>query len=259
MRKLSILLCLVLTLCLSITAMAAPNRVVDEAQLLTAAQVSALEETAASLRSEYDIDVVILTVDSLGFKSATEYADDYFDQNNYGVGSRRSGVLFLLSMEDRDWAISTCGNAIKALTDYGQEQLFESISDELAQNDYYGALSHYISELDRYFEAYAAGNPIDRQVSRSLLPFVLAGVVLGLIVAAVVVWAMQRSLNTARAQSSAWDYVTPGSFDLKGQQDIYLYSTTTRVRRPEPESSSGGSSTHHSSSGTTHGGSSGKF
>lgn len=256
MKKLSVLLCLILTL--SISAFAASPKIVDDADLLTASQEATLETRAEALASEYGIDVVIVTVDSLGYKTATEFADDYFDNNGYGVGPRYSGVLFLLSMEDRDWAISTHGNAISALTDYGLDQLFGSISGELEENNYYTALSDYLTELDVYFEAYANGTPIDREASLAdVLPFLLGGLVLGLIAAAATIYVMKRGMNTARAQNSAQSYVTPGTFEMGVQRDIFLYSHTSRVRRSE--SDSGGSSTHRSSSGRSHGGRSGKF
>lgn len=258
MKKISILLCLLMILAICTPAYAASPKIVDKADLLTDSQEAVLASKAEALTDEYAMDVVILTVDSLGYKSATAYADDYFDYNGYGIGPRKSGVLFLISMENRDWAISTCGDAIDALTDYGLDKLFETISDDLSDNDFYSAFSTYLTELDTYFEAYEEGSPIDKEVTPlDMIPVVLISLVLGLIVAAIVIWFMTRSMNTARAQRSAQSYVTPGSFDLRNRQDIYLYSHTSRVRRAE--SSSGGSSIHRSSSGRSHGGRSGKF
>ena len=258
MKRISVLLSVLLILSVCIPAFAASPQIVDGADLLTASQEVELETRAEALINEYGMDVVILTVDSLGYKSATAYADDYFDYNGYGIGPRKSGVLFLISMEDRDWAISTCGDAIDALTDYGLDQLFDSVADDLADDDFYSAFSVYLTELDVYFKAYEAGTPIDKEITvLDIIPVILISLVLGLIVAAIIIWCMTRSMNTARAQSGAQSYVTPGSFDLTNQQDIYLYSHTYRVRRAE--SSSGGSSTHRSSSGRSHGGRSGKF
>ena len=57
-------------------------------------------------------DVIVVTVASLDGKTAESYADDYFDFNGYGLGQDRDGILLLLSMEDRDWAISTHGFAL---------------------------------------------------------------------------------------------------------------------------------------------------
>jgi uncharacterized protein len=104
---------------------------------------------AVALVSKYDMDVVILVEDSIGLNDVTDYADDYFDFNGYGVGSKHSGVLLLLDMDEREWAISTCGDAIDALTDYGQEQIMDEVLEYLGDDEYYNGFHTYLELLDR--------------------------------------------------------------------------------------------------------------
>lgn len=258
----TILICFIILLSMSIPAMAAGGypKIVDEADLLTSSEEVRLEQKAEELAEKYGIDVVILTVDSLHGKDITAYADDFFNYNGYGIGSDYSGVLFMLSMEYRDWAISTCGKAIDALTDYGQEKLFDEISGGLADDRYYDAFDSYLEELDYYFQCYEDGSPIDAPVSLfNILTKVLFGLAIGVIVAFLIVTVMSRGMVTARAQKGAQSYVTPGSYDLYVMNDLFLYSHTTKVKKAESNSGSGGSSTHRSSSGRSHGGSRGKF
>lgn len=275
---------LVLVLLLSLPVHAAQPKVIDQAGLLTDTQAAELEESAQALAERYQMDVVILTVDSLGRKSAEAFADDYFDENGYGIGSSHSGILFLLSMEDRDWAISTCGNAIQAVTDYGVESIFSSIASYLSDDRYYEAFCRYLRELDRYFAAYESGSPIhgstwdyngpgsyepasSDQDEKLTLPRILLRLVIALAIgagiAALVLWSMKKQMNTATRQSGASNYISPGSYQLYRNQDRFLYSTTSRVRRAENSGSSSGgrsgSSTHRSSSGRSHGGGHGKF
>ena len=73
--------------------------IADKAGLLTPEEITSLEEKAAELASEYNMDPVILTVDSLYGSSAQDYADDYYDSHGY----REDGVLFLLAMAEREW------------------------------------------------------------------------------------------------------------------------------------------------------------
>ena len=54
-------------------------KIMDEAGLLTEEERAELEERAQSIANAYGMDVVIVTNDSLDGKTATEYADDYFD------------------------------------------------------------------------------------------------------------------------------------------------------------------------------------
>lgn len=245
---------LLFALVIPVSAAEGTPKIVDKANLLSTSQQIELELMAQELVDRYEIDVVILTVDSLSGKDITKYADDYFDRNGYGVGKNHSGVLFMLSMENRDWAISTCGDAIEALTDYGQEQLMDKVLPQLGDDDYYEAFHTYLTELDVYFEAYENGEPISKE--RNVVLHILISLGIGLIVATITICIMRSGMKTTRPQRGAASYVRSGSYHLHNQKDMFLYSRTSKTRRAE---SSSGSSTHRSSSGRRHGGSRGKF
>ena len=266
--------------------LATEQKIVDEADILTEYEENGLQQHAQQLADTYQIDVVILTVWGLGGKTVEAYADDYFDYNGYGIGYDHSGVLLMLSMEDRQWAISTCGDAIYALTDYGQQAIFSQIAGYLAEDEYYDAFDTYLDELEVYFEAFAGGNPIDGwggyydgpgtfipgtrddvvYYQEGLTPTkiivrLLTALVIGAAVAGIVVLIMGHGMNTARAQRGALSYLKNGSYELSAQRDMYLYSRVNKIRRQSDSSSSrgGGSSSHRSSSGRSHGGSHGRF
>ena len=79
--------------------------------------------------------------------------------------------------------------------------------------------------------------------------------IIGLIVAFIATGVMKGKLKTVRRKASASDYLKPGSLQLNGQSDVFLYSNVVRTAKPKDTGSSGGgSSTHTSSSGRTHGG-----
>ena len=156
-KLICLILCLLLLPSLFLSVGAAEQYVIDNADLMSSSEEAALEEKAQALRQEYGMDVVILTVDSLDGKRPQDYADDYYDYNGYAA----DGVLFLLSMEERDWYISTKGNAIYALTDYGIQQVGESALPYLKNGDYYGAFDAFLAALPTYFSAYSDGSPID--------------------------------------------------------------------------------------------------
>ena len=128
--------CLII-LMLSPAALAASDAIVDEADLLTQEQEDDLAGLALSIRNTYNMDVVVVVVSSLDGKTSQEYADDYYDYNGYGIGDDCSGVLFLLAINDRDYAISTCGEAIDALSDDDIDYLLDCVFDDLRNGDYY--------------------------------------------------------------------------------------------------------------------------
>ena len=248
------------------------TRIVDEAGLLTDSEISALETKAQSLMEQYGMDVVVLTVDALEGTRAQDVADDFYDHNGYGD----DGVLFLLAMEEREWYISTAGNGIYALTDYGIQQVGFVMIPYLSEGDYYGAFDVYYDELPMYFDALEKGAPIDGYADYSedyyhgdqeevvyyeeeFSPSLLLSLVIGLVVAGISLLIMRASMNTKRQQHSAGEYVKAGSYQLHRQQDLFLYSNVSKVRRQQSSSSGGGSSVHSSSGGRSHGGGGGRF
>ena len=279
---LSGILCFIWMLTLSVSAYAAQEipMVMDHAELLSQDEAALLENRAGDLGEEYHTHVVIVTVDSLDGKSAQAYADDYFDQNGYGYGIDKNGILFLLAMEEREWYISTSGDTIFAVTDYGVQQLGNAALDGgLSSGDYYEAFDAYLNTLEYYLSADQAGSPMDGYADYSgdyyhgdreevVYPQKkrvnwLLSVGLGLAAAGITVLLMITSMNTRRRQFGATSYIQDGSFRLSTMQDLFLYSSVSKIRRPEntggSRHSGGGSSVHHSSSGRSHGGGGGKF
>ena len=127
MKRLTALLAVLLIFLIPAANAAEPDRVNDMAGLLTDSQEERLRGQIEDIAQEYQFDAVIVTVDSLDGKSAEAYADDYFDYNGYGYGTDADGILMLVSMEYRDWAISTCGRGLEVFTDYGLDYMLSLI------------------------------------------------------------------------------------------------------------------------------------
>lgn len=286
MKKItSLFLCLILVAALAVPVLAAGPKIVDRADLLTQDQKASLEAKAQAIADQYGMDVVIVTVYDTEGTDVTTYADDYYDENGYGIGPDYSGVLFLLSMEDRRWAISTCGDAIYALTDYGIEELFGYIRSDLGSNRFYEAFDTYLDRLPEFFQAYKDGSPIDGRPNQGgdgpgyidpadrdnvvyydpepgamdYIRIVAVALLIGAAVGGIAILIMRSQMNTARAQRTAGSYLVSGSYQLRRAQDIFLYSRVTKTPRPKSNSGGGGSSTHSSSMGRSHGGRSGGF
>lgn len=252
------LLCLCLTVSIPAFAAGSAPLLVDNADCLTDSE----EETVRSLLSEisarWDMDVVVLTVPRLDGRSAEAYADDYYDYNGYD----EDGVLLLVAVESRDWAISTTGYGIKAVTDYGLEYMAENVTPFLSRGYYETAFTNFANICDNFISQAKDGKPYDvPKEKRNEKETLLVSLPFGLFGAWGVTGRMKKKLRSVQTQSAAADYVLPGSMNVTRQgKEILLHTAVTHVSKSEGKSgSSGGSTTHTSSSGQTHGGSSGKF
>ncbi|MBR4905714.1 MAG: TPM domain-containing protein [Clostridia bacterium] len=144
---------------------------VDKERLVSDSQAETLSKRLKEIGSAYKCDVVIVTVPTLGSKTAEEYADDYFDYNGYGYGATPNaqgttvdgdGILLLLSMEARDYWISTSGYGITAFTDYGiQMYLKDQFLPYLQRDDYAGGFDAFADACEYLLKTARAGVPYD--------------------------------------------------------------------------------------------------
>ncbi len=242
MKRILTALFLLVILAIPVSAEQVPAYVFDHAMLMTQGEQMDLDFTLQDLRDTYGLNMAILTANTLYGKSPQQYADDYYDQI-FGVDT--DGILFLLSMEDRDWYISTSGKAMELLTDGETYDSVEDIIGHFSDGDYYDG-----------FRAWAAGLPwyLENEEPEPSPSFLLA-LAIGAGVAGITVFAMYSAMNTKRAQHSASHYLTEGSYHLRTCQDFFLYRRVTKTAKPKENSSgrSGGGG------GRSHGGGGGKF
>lgn len=276
MKKKLFALLLVLVLCLAAAVpVLADNegfadeyyRVQDMAALLNGSEEEALNEKLDEISLRQNMDIIVATTEDLNGYSVREYADMLYEQCLFGYGSDKDGLILLISMEDHDWCISTCGYGITAFTDAGIEYIGEQITPELSEGNYVAAFSSYAELCDDLITQARAGNPygVDdgdgdsaEPASQSLsLVWIPVALVIGFIIAKIIVGNMKSALKTVKMQTAANSYVKSGSMNITENRDMFLYHTVTKTAKSK--SSSSGSSTHSSSSGTTHGGGSGKF
>ena len=256
MKKLTsifLAICLLSVLCLPANATAA--RLTDEADLLTSSEAAALEAKLDEISTRQGVDIVIVTVESTEGEEPRDFADDWFDYNDYGL----DGILLLVSMEDSDWYVSTSGYGITAITDAGLEYISDRFVPHLSDGEYMKAIETFADLCDSFITQAKTGDPYDsHNLPKEPFNVVLNLLIclgIGLVVALIVTGKMRSDLVTVRQQVKADNYVIPGSLQLTNSRDLFLYSQVTKTERPK----SGGSSTHTSSSGRTHGGGGGKF
>ncbi len=236
-------LTLVLSLSLQLFAFASPNTgdfVVDEADLLTEAQESELQDVLTKLMKKHKMHFVIVTVDSLGGVSAYSYADSYYHNSDYGYGDDDSGILLLLSMQYRDYYIYTYGEAEDKFGDSELTDLEDAMLPYFADNEFYDGFVAYADACDAALSFDWFGN-------------IVIAAVIGLVTALIIVFSMRSQLKTVRPQKGASSYVRQGSFVLTKDLDLFLYRNITRTRRAESSSGS------RSSGGSRGGGRGGKF
>lgn len=243
----------VFPICHAVNASSTQSRLVDKANLLTAAEETEILSRLNEISERQELDIVIVTVNSLNGKSPRDYADDYYDNYGYGFGLKKDGILLLVAMSTRDLYISTSGYGMKAFTDVGIEYIEDSIAPSLADEEYAFAFKEYARICDDFITRAKNGTSYGRG-NYNITQFLWISLAIGLVVALIATGIMRRQLKSVRFKTGASDYMKKDSFVITKSNDIYLYKTVTRRARPKDD---GGS--HRSSSGRSHGGGGRKF
>lgn len=127
----AVLLCVVVSVpAFADTAEDYTPHLIDNADLLTGEEESNLLAKLDEISDRLSVDVAVVTEDSIGDKTPREYADDFYDYNSYKYNP--DGVLLLISMEERDWYITTTGSAITAITDARRGNMEDAFLSDLS-------------------------------------------------------------------------------------------------------------------------------
>lgn len=153
MKKLLAML-LVLALLLP-AALAEGSRVHDDAQLFTSEEIQTMDSLIEHIRQCYQMDVGVLTTRDTPVttedSALVDYADRYYEDNGYGLGDDRSGMLVMIDMNNSYVYISTAGSAIDCLTDARIDAIMDMIFDCMGEGFGKGVLAGlYTASI--YFE-----------------------------------------------------------------------------------------------------------
>ncbi len=301
-KLLSLVFCTLIIISFSVTAFAYDYSgngrtalINDFADLISQDDANTLNNKLEQLSELYSCEVAILTVNSTDGKDITEFADDYYDYNGFGYGDNDDGIMLVVDMGGREFAITTHGTAIDIFTDYNLSQVENAFVGELSAGNYTNAFIAFYESCEKIFIDYEyyqnnydggyvyfpdddgvtsddyydnndnSGNGIAEIFS---LKWIIISVVTGIIIAVIYTSVLQSQLKTVKSKPSASDYVVPGSVQITQQRDVFMYRDVKKTPKPKNNTSTGrsggssfggSSSTHRSSSGRTHGGSRGSF
>ena len=258
-RLASLALLLILCLLLALPALADSARelplVCDASGILTEEQAEELNTRAEAYSRQYSCDIIVVVVDDTDFYDVETFTEGVYNKYNFGWGPERSGVILLLSMEERDYDLAAYGFGNTAFTDFGKDQLMKEVKPYLRKNDWYGGFSKYLDLCADYLRRARDGKPVDRGLFRLSAPVVIWSLVAGAIFALIVTAVLKARMKSAVLQTRADDYLS-GDLQLEYADDRFLRKDVVRVRRNEGSGGGRGGTSIRSSGFSHH---SGKF
>jgi len=233
------------------------TRIIDNAGLLNQQEKTNLMGLIASAALNYNFDLVIVTEKNISASSPMKYADDFFDNNGYGLGQDRDGCLFLLVTDSRDYWFSTSGSGIRILNSAAGDKLENSVVKSLEEGNLYEAFNAFLLDWENFLDLDAKGMSYNFFQQWNIVLVSIAWVI-AFIIGLIIVQIWKSGMNSALAQTQAAAYVVPGSLEFNEKKDSFLFSTVTKTKL-ENQTSSSGQRVHTGSSGMGHGGRGGKY
>lgn len=204
----------------------------DGADLFNDTQEQQLLTKINEIITTHQVDMVIATIESCGDQSIDSYIGQFYDQNGYGIGENKDGVLFLISMGEREFRILSNGLGADAISSSDINSITEMITPDLAAGNYANALASFLDECEYQINGEINGFPF---------PFATNGLmslVAGFAAAFFTTSSMKGELKSVEKQKQAKDYMKKGSMQLTNANEFFLYHTISRQKKASSSSSS---------------------
>ena len=131
-------------------------QVIDNANLFNPNEVTQMIDTIGRIELNHQVDIVVLTTNDVPTDYSEEmwrvrnYADDYYDNGNYGMGTDNSGILILLDMHNRVMWLSTGGVMIEYINDSREERILDDAYAYLSYGSYGSAINAALDRVEYY-------------------------------------------------------------------------------------------------------------
>lgn len=235
----------------------------DEYGLFDSEETRELESITQDAAARSNVGVYLLTVRDIGENSVRAFAKEYYQSHDLGLTDKKSGILFLVAVQSRDYVTITYGEGVTAFTDYRISRMEDEVVSYLRDDEWADAAKSYVSlaadTLSFYVEQ---GEPLDRnndpnEAAVNMALKVLAVLVVPALIAGVVCRNDYNRMKTAHERTEADSYLRADSFHLLAENDEFMRSTVVPIVHPERNSEGlggGGSWTDSSGFGGSRGG-----
>ena len=209
----------------------ATEKIYDFADLFTDDEEVELYNKIKTFIENTNIDMVIVTINENNKYSSMDYADDFYDYNDFGIGDNNNGILFLIDMHYRKMWISTTGDAIK---------IYNSKIDSILDKCYtYISDKNYNKTALTFIES--TQNAYDSHTRNKWITGVILVLSVSLLIPTIFCLVIKLKHKKVKLAKDANLYLIKSSIKTTDSYDRFSHSHTSRTRKSSSSSSGGGS------------------
>jgi len=225
------------------------NYVYDHAHLLSDTNKKDLEDTIKQIQDKYQVDVILLTIEESLSESTTTYMENFIDEGcDLGFFKEDNVILFINTQQgDRRVEIQGYGTMEDIITYSRIDRILDDVQPLLSDGKYQEAITQFTEHVSYYLK-----HPNTSLSKNSLFFQFWFQLLISLAIGAITVGIMAFH-SSGRVTTNARTYLDSSKSRLVDNRDIYLRTTTTRVRKPQNNGGSKGTG-GRSSGGRSHSG-----
>ncbi|MBR1660056.1 MAG: TPM domain-containing protein, partial [Oscillospiraceae bacterium] len=228
MKMRNCLLCLLAALLLFAAAVPAFAEdglyIYDTVNLISVDEAMQLQNRAAQISERYQCGVYIVVVDNYSRYGGDvlSAAENIYRDNNFGRYRDSSGVLLLLSMNDRDYAVYHLGFGTYAANRWGESRMDSEMLEHFRANHWLDGCTAFLDTCDRMLaDAENSYDPADYNLDgtpvhrRPPIVFcILVGLVVGLLVGLFAGNVSKAKMRSVHAATTAANYTAAEGLSL---------------------------------------------
>lgn len=230
--------------------------IIDLSELISSDVEASMQEIIDQVRSDYNFNISIITVEDFGdFLSTRTYTDAAYE-HMYG---QEDGVILMLCLNSRDWYISTEAYGDTAINDYCLDVMEEKVITSFSSANYDKGFYDFVSYSADFVEEAKTNTPYtynnEYLTTGDFLKTTLIVIVASSFIGLAYILMLSKQMKNIRAVDTAGNYILKDTFHLESSSDKFLYSHVSKTVKPKNTSSGGG----RGSGGGSSGGRGGKF
>lgn len=294
----------VFAICLILIAMALPfaasayaatSNVFDYSGTLSSSELYDVDSYLATTSQQLGFDIVVLIIEE-GYDSdeLMSAAEDFYDYNGFGYNNTRDGVVLAVDMESSNMLLVSTGYGIEAITEYGEEVIYDYIMNDMSNGDFPKAFNKFADVVYDFVKLARNNDPVDwdtpgypsypwyegtapspnggnggsgMDTAEAAAASGAGAIAVGAAAGAISSGRKKSRLKTVHAKTQANSYERAGSMVLSDRRERFLYSNVVATPRAQMNNGGGpvnrghgqgprtsGTIVHRGSSGTMHGG-----
>lgn len=206
-------------------AVDAIEKIYDFANLFNAEEEAQLYQRILQVVDNYGVDFVVVTTKENEFSGSAAYADSFYRYNNFGKGTGKAAIVFLIDMKYKGIYFYP-STALESLYNGKINGILTSVITDFKNKDYYQGTLNVITEAEQYLTELAP-QTVKNEKKLSKAPWASLFLLSAIITAVTIGILIKKNKMVGKANSSS-EFLVKDNSDIKIVSDTFMGSNITK-------------------------------